>query len=113
MALRSVLLVFLVAAVMAIAVAQSGSSAPATSVVHIASFAFKPATLEIREGDTVTFVNDDSVPHTATADDKSFDSGNLDQNANFSHKFEKAGTFKYVCTYHAMMKGTILVKAAQ
>jgi len=113
MAFRSVLLIFIVAAAMAIAVAQSGSSAPETSVVHIASFAFKPATLVIHEGDTVTFVNDDSVPHTATADDKSFDSGNLDQNAKWSHTFDKAGTFKYICTYHAMMKGTIVVKAAE
>ncbi|MBV8363301.1 MAG: cupredoxin family copper-binding protein [Candidatus Eremiobacteraeota bacterium] len=113
MAFRSVLLIFSIAAVLAIAVAQSGSTAPETSVVHIASFAFKPQALVVHPGDTVTFINDDSVAHTVTAEDKSFDSGNLDQNAKFSKTFDKAGTFKYICTYHPMMKGTIVVKAAE
>ncbi len=113
MALRSVLLVFFVAAAMAIAVAQSSSTAPQTTVVHIASFSFHPDNLTVHTGDTVTFQNDDGVAHTVTADDKSFDSSNLDPKAKFSHTFASAGTFKYSCSYHPMMKGTIVVKDTQ
>jgi len=89
---------------------QSAGSSPV--VVHIASFAFDPADLTVHVGDTVTFINDDNVAHTATASDKSFDSGNLDQNAKWSHTFNTAGTFPYACAYHSMMKGTITVKPA-
>ena len=92
--------------------AQSGAIAQQTTVVHIASFAFQPANLTINAGDTVTFVNDDTVSHTVTATDKSFDSGNLDQNAKWSHRFDAAGTFNYACSYHSVMKGTIVVKAS-
>ena len=98
----------------AVGLIGADSDSPAKpSVVHISSFAFHPADLTVQTGETVTFVNDDSVPHTATANDRSFDSGNLDQNAKWSHRFDTAGTFRYICTYHPMMKGTITVKAAE
>jgi heme/copper-type cytochrome/quinol oxidase subunit 2 len=61
-------------------------------------------------GDTVTFVNKDAAPHTATAEDKSWDSGNLNQGDSWTLKVEKVGTFKYICTYHPTMKGTLIVK---
>ena len=70
-------------------------------------------TVTIKPGDTVQFVNEDSTPHTVTATDKSFDSGNMDQNAKWSHTFKDAGTYAYICTYHTYMKGTVVVKAAQ
>jgi plastocyanin len=93
--------------------AQSTTTTAAPVVVHIKNFAYDAATVTIKPGDTVQFVNDDSTPHTVTATDKSFDSGNMDQNAKWSHTFKDPGTYAYICTYHTYMKGTVVVKAAQ
>jgi len=85
------------------------SPAPATAV-HIKDFAFAPATVTIKAGDTVRFVQDDETAHTVTAADKSFDSGNLDRHATWSHTFAVAGTYAYMCSYHPSMNGTVIVK---
>jgi plastocyanin len=60
---------------------------------------------------TVTWVNSDDVPHTVTANDGSFNSGNLDAGQSWSHTFTTPGTYAYYCAYHPWMKGTIIVKA--
>jgi len=77
--------------------------------VAIQDFAFDPEALEISIGTTVTWTNNDSAPHTATAVDGAFQSGKLDQGGTFSHTFEEAGTFEYFCEYHANMTATITV----
>ncbi len=79
-------------------------------VVHIRNFAYVPDTITVAAGQSVLFVQDDQTPHTVTAADKSFDSGNLDQRATWAHAFAKPGTYAYVCAYHPNMKGTIVVK---
>jgi len=89
--------------------ASSGSSA-AGSAVSIKNFAFSPDTLNISVGTTVTWTNNDSTTHTVTADDGSFDSGNLDSGKSFTFTFKKAGTFTYHCSIHPNMKATIVVK---
>jgi len=81
-------------------------------VVTIKDFKYSPETLQAKVGDTVTFVNKDSAPHTATANDKSFDSGMLKQGGEFTVKLTKEGTFEYLCTYHPNMVGKIVVRAA-
>ena len=107
------------------ALAQSGSPAPASSpaaaaaspaaspaaVVHLKNFAFAPDTVTIAPGQSVRFVNQDETPHTVTANDKSFDSGNLDQGKSWTHVFAKEGTYAYLCAYHTYMKGKVVVKA--
>ena len=55
------------------------------------------------------WTNKDSMAHTVTASNGAFDSGNLDQGAKFSFTFTQEGTYDYVCTYHANMKGQIVV----
>ena len=94
--------------------APSSSAAPVSHVVHVKNFAYAPPSLTITTGESVTFINDDVTPHTVTASDsaKTFDSGNMDQNATWKHAFTKAGTYAYFCTYHPYMKGTITVKDA-
>lgn len=92
----------------AIASTTQAATAPAVSIVN---FAFNPATLTVRVGDTVTFVNKDDETHTATATGGDFDSGRLDQNASFSYTFTKPGTYSYYCRIHTSMKGTIVVQA--
>jgi plastocyanin len=86
--------------------------AAASTAVPIKGFAFKPATVTVKEGDTVTWTNQDTAPHTATASDGSFDTGNLKKGASGSHKFSKAGSFAYICAIHPNMKGKVVVQAA-
>jgi plastocyanin len=79
-------------------------------IVHVRDFAFMPDTITVMAGQSVLFVQDDATPHTVTASDKSFDSGNLDQHQTWAHAFAKPGTYAYVCSYHPNMKGTVVVK---
>ena len=79
--------------------------------VSITSMAFSPSPLNIVAGDTVTWVNDDSVPHTVTEDSMLFDSGNL-SNSTFSWTFDMPGTYNYSCTLHPTMTGQVVVSAA-
>jgi hypothetical protein len=58
----------------------------------------------------VTFVNEDAAPHTATAADKSWDSGNMEQGDEWTLKLEKTGEIPYICIYHPNMTGTLVVK---
>ena len=78
--------------------------------VAISGFAFAPASLTINVGDRVTWRNSDSVTHTATAG--AFDTGDIDPGTSASVRFTKPGTYRYVCTPHPSMKGTIRVLAA-
>jgi plastocyanin len=89
---------------------SSAASAQAGAVAAtIKDFAFSPATIEAKVGQTITWTNQDSTAHTVTLDDKSVDSGNVEANAMFSHAFTQAGTFTYHCAIHQQMKGTITV----
>jgi plastocyanin len=92
----------------------SPAASPAPIVVHTKDFAYKPLTLTIPAGTTVTFVNDDDVAHTVTSadDKKAFDSGNMDKNAKWTFTFKTPGTYQYVCAYHAFMKAKVIVTAA-
>ncbi|HXS14682.1 MAG TPA: cupredoxin family copper-binding protein [Candidatus Saccharimonadales bacterium] len=80
------------------------------NAVTIQNFAFSPATLTVKVGDKVTWTNQDSAGHSATADDGSFDTGVLPQGQSGSITFNKAGTYTYHCSVHPMMKGTIIVQ---
>jgi plastocyanin len=96
---------------------QVPAGSAAAIVVHTKDFSYKPVTLTIPVGTTVTFVNDDDTAHTITAVDQVggkpiFDSGNMDQGQKWTHTFKTVGTFKYVCAYHPFMKATIVVTAA-
>jgi plastocyanin len=82
------------------------------AAVTIQGFAFGPAAVEVPVGGTVTWTNQDSAPHTATADDGSFDTGQLGQGASGSATFNTAGTFAYGCTIHPNMRGSVTVVAA-
>ena len=91
--------------------AAASAAAPASSgilSVAIASFAF-PDTLRIKVGQSVSWANNDSVPHTVTADDGSWDSGDIAAGKAFTQVFRKAGTFTYHCSNHPAMTGTVIV----
>jgi plastocyanin len=90
----------------------SDTARAADETVIIDNFAFSPATVTIQVGDTVTWSNMDDTAHTATADDASWDSGNLAPGATFPHTFTQAGTFTYHCEIHPTMTGTVVVEQA-
>ena len=67
----------------------SPQNAVSGTSVEIKGFAFNPPTITVPAGTTVTWTNQDAAPHTATADDKSFDTGRLDQGKSASVTFDK------------------------
>lgn len=91
---------------------NSGTNAPAAASVSIKNMAFTPASLSVAAGATVTWTNSDSTMHTVTADDNSFNSGNIAVGATYSRVFNSAGTFSYHCTLHPEMTGKVVVTAA-
>jgi plastocyanin len=79
--------------------------------VRIVDFAYAPATVTIRVGDTVTWINRDPVEHTATATNGSFDTGMIAPDGSARIRFTRAGTYAYLCTPHPDMRGTVVVRA--
>jgi len=82
----------------------------ASNEVVIQNFSFEPATLTVKVGTTVTWVNHDDEPHTATATDKRFNSKTLDNGDRFSQEFNAPGVYNYYCALHPHMTGKIIVK---
>jgi len=81
-----------------------------TNTVTMKNFEFDKKILNIKVGDIVTWVNEDAVSHTATADDGSFNTQLLAQGEKASITFTKKGTYTYHCTVHPSMRGTIVVE---
>ena len=74
-----------------------------------------PSKISIRQGESVTWLNEDAAFHSVTSGtyenpNGMFDSGYLDPNESFSVKFEESGTFDYFCTLHPWMKGKVIVE---
>ena len=92
----------------------NSGSAPKTVTVVIRDFKFEPATVTVDAGDTVEWKNDDSVPHTATADGEgqkpAFDSGTIQTGAAWRFVARNKGTYNYTCTLHPNMEGKLIVQ---
>ncbi len=80
--------------------------------VEIEDYAYNPDPVTIEEGGKVTWINKDSVAHTATADDGSFDTGAIEEGKLKSETFKQPGTYDYICSIHPTMHGTIEVVEA-
>jgi plastocyanin len=78
-----------------------------THTVEIHQFAFKPASLEIKLGDTVVWINKDIAPHTATAVDDSWNSGTIAFNESKSVLFDNDTLLSYYCRFHPAMKAKL------
>jgi len=83
---------------------------PHGHAVRIRSFRFMPADLTIRPGDTVTWGNGDTAPHTATARDGTWDTGELAKGQTAEITFDTPGRHTYICAFHPAMRGTIVVE---
>jgi plastocyanin len=93
-----------------LATAAVENKASGEIAVGIENFAFSPGTITVPAGSTVRWINQDDSPHNIAAEDKSFKSKTLDTGDNFSYTFAKPGAYKYYCSLHPRMTGTILVK---
>lgn len=79
--------------------------------IVIEDFAYSPAELTIKVGESVTFTNQDSAPHTATARDRDIlQTGRLGQGESTTVTFDTPGTYEYFCEFHPNMKGVIIVE---
>ena len=95
----------------------SGSSTASTSdnstvvkiVGNAGSNSFSPNPVEVKVGETVTWINDDSGRHTVTSKNGVFDSGMMGKGQSFSYTFDKAGEYQYFCQPHPNMVGTVVV----
>lgn len=88
--------------------APSGE-APRAEKVEIADFAYDPDPVTVQVGGKVTWLNQDSAPHTATAEDGSFDTGTLEEGKLKSETFKQVGTYEYICQIHPGMHGVVEV----
>ena len=93
------------------AVRAQNKAKPASHTITIDASSFSPATLTIKTGDTVTWVNKDIIPHTATDTAKGgFDSGTMKSGASWKRTFTTKGDHAYICSFHPTMKGRLEVK---
>jgi plastocyanin len=83
---------------------------PVTHTVTIDGSRFEPETLSVMAGDTVVWVNNDIVAHTATSKPGAFDSGLIAPGKSWKYRPRRAGDFAYTCTYHPTMNGMLRVK---
>lgn len=100
----------LLAAVPCFAEDQNGAAAGQDPSVSIDNSIFTPSEITVAPGTSVTWVNNDAMPHTVVDVNKSFRSKTLIKGGRFSFTFTNAGDYDYVCSIHPNMKGKIIVK---
>jgi plastocyanin len=83
------------------------TSGPRTTHIHDNDF---ESPIKVTVGSAVTWVNDDGVAHNVIGADNAFRSGTLSKGDTFVHTFSTAGSFKYTCTFHPGMNGTVEVQ---
>lgn len=88
--------------------APSGA-AQKSEKVQIVEFTYEPDPVVVQAGGKVIWQNEDTAPHTATADDGSFDTGTIEKGKLGSATFKEPGTFTYHCAIHPTMHGTVEV----
>ena len=82
------------------------------TIVKIDNFTFDPPRLTVKAGTTVTWYNEDDIPHTVAASGKQFRSKTLDTDGKLSFTFTTSGSYEYFCSLHPHMTGVIVVEAA-
>ncbi len=97
------------AAVPAVATMARADGHATNHTVVIRNFAFEPANITIKAGDTITWVNEDDARHSAWDLNNQFDTGLLSKGQSASLTFASAGTFGYRCRPHGNMRGTITI----
>jgi plastocyanin len=88
--------------------ASANAAAPA-SAVNMTKEAFVPEKLDVAAGTTITWINNDDVPHSVTANDGKFDSGPIQPGKRYQWTAKDAGTIAYHCIFHPSMTATMTV----
>ncbi|MGI6678952.1 MAG: cupredoxin domain-containing protein [Dehalobacterium sp.] len=86
---------------------SSNDPDPNTNTVYIKDYKYQPGEITIDTGETITWINEDSVGHNVAAD--TFECDILQKGESFSYTFNETGTFDYICTPHPFMKGKVIV----
>ena len=81
-----------------------------TAAVKIDNFSFTPKSLNVKTGTTITWTNQDDIPHNVVSTEKKFSSQVLDTDQQFSFRFHEPGTYPYYCKIHPMMTGSVVVE---
>jgi plastocyanin len=92
-----------------VSAAAAVSSSKVASVL-ISGYAFKPATITVPAGTTVTFTNHDQTAHTATSTPPAFDTGSVAPGASRALVLHRPGIYTYFCQFHAFMRASVVVK---
>jgi plastocyanin len=100
-----------VALLAGVTVVPIAAARPADATVKIENFTFAPQNLTVKIGTTVTWDNEDDIPHTIASSTKLFRSNALDTRDKFSFTFTTPGAYQYFCSLHPHMIGTIVVEA--
>jgi len=91
--------------------ASQDNNASGKYQVKIDNFSFTPTTLTVPAGTTVTWTNQDDVPHNVVSTEgKTLKSPVMDTDQKFSFTFTKAGTYSYFCAIHPKMTGKVIVQ---
>lgn len=88
---------------------RNGGASAGSASVAIKGSAFNPESIEIEQGESVTWTNEDSLPHTVVGDG-GMESDQLSQGDTYTKTFDEAGTFSYHCSIHPDMVGEVVVK---
>ena len=96
-------------ACLAYAATGCGSTKPTTHSISIQGFQYVPGSLTVQVGDTVSWTNEDIVPHTVTAQSNDLDSRSIDSMKDWRFVAARAGTYRYTCAFHPAMRGTLVV----
>ncbi|MDA8587209.1 hypothetical protein N9L47_13255 [Rhodobacteraceae bacterium] len=86
------------------------AAAPQHHIVKVEGFAFVPDDLKVRVGDTVTWINCDIAPHTATALDTTWDTSTLEQGQSRKLVIIVEMSGPYFCQHHPMMRGKLTLQ---
>jgi plastocyanin len=89
---------------------QTAASTDAASQVIIDNYAFSPASLTVKVGTTVTWINQDEDAHTVDSTQGKFKSAPLNKGDKFEFRFTAAGEYPFYCRFHPKMTGKIIVQ---
>ena len=79
-------------------------------IVRIDGMRFKPATITVKPGTTVTWIHNSTMPHTVSGDTEGLSSSTMYGGEKYSYTFDKSGSYSYACDLHPGMKGKVVVE---
>jgi plastocyanin len=110
--LSGILVISMVAISMLACKKSNNNSSGSTPTIYMKNSTFSSANIQVSTGSTVMWTNDDNKVHTVTADNGSFNSGDIQPGSNYSFTFKSVGTFAYHDSHNSSMTGVIVVASA-